>query len=112
MYVLALSFTVDEKIVDKALVLAISVEDVSKLDDVMKVQGVKEAAKGKMGELVALFTDSDELEAVARGQKWLDTDASWCEGFSEFDFRELQMVIDMSQVLTSSPRAQYCENFA
>ena len=81
LHILALGLSVDEKLVKKALVLAISVDDRFNLDEVLRIQGVKEGLEGKIAELVALFSEVDELEAVKQGQEWLSTHGSYLEIF-------------------------------
>ncbi len=83
LHVLALGLSVDTKVVEKALVLAIAVEDRFNLDEVLRVQGVKDGITGTLGELVKLFTGVDELEAVKQGQEWLSSNRSYLEGFGQ-----------------------------
>ena len=75
-----------ESLVEKALVLAISVADRFSLDDVLRVQGVKQNPTGKMGEMVRLFTEVDELLAVKQGQEWLGANGPYLESFGELSF--------------------------
>ena len=70
-------------LLEKALVLAISVADRFSLDEVLRVQGVKQNLTGKMGELVRLFTEVDELQAVKEGQEWLGANGPYLESFGE-----------------------------
>ena len=77
LHILALGLSADEKIAKKALVLAISVQDRFDLDEVLTIQGIKEGLNGKMAELVRLFTEVDELEAVKLGREWLSDNASY-----------------------------------
>ncbi len=73
----------DAKLVENVLVLSLSVPDRFNLDEVMKVQGVKGSITGKMGELVKLFTEVDELEAVKQGYDWLSSNSSYLENFGQ-----------------------------
>lgn len=80
---MALELTMDAKLVENVLVLSLSVPDRFNLDEVMKVQGVKGSITGKMGELVKLFTEVDELEAVKQGHDWLSSNSSYLENFGQ-----------------------------
>lgn len=54
------------------------------LGDVLKTPGVSSKITGKAAELVKLFTDADELEAVSQGQKWAQDNSSYISNFGEF----------------------------
>jgi len=82
--IIALQQSVEKKVVEKAVVLAIAVEDRFDLDAVLKVQGVRDQVDGKLKEVVGLFTDVDEVEAVAKGQEWVRANSSFIEGFCEW----------------------------
>ncbi|WVF66508.1 hypothetical protein IAT40_001248 [Kwoniella sp. CBS 6097] len=75
---IALKESVDAKIVEKAVLLNLAVTDKFELDEVLKIQGVKEQL-GKAAEVVALF-EGDEIEAVEKGNKWASANGSWVEG--------------------------------
>ena len=69
-------------VVEKAVVYALSDDKRFSVDDVLRVQGVKEKVEGKTAELVKLF-EGDALEGVKKGQEWVGANASWIEGFCE-----------------------------
>jgi hypothetical protein len=75
--------SVEKPTAEKAVVLALSVRDNLSLDEVLEVQGVRSALDGKMAELVKLFTEVDEVEAVGKGNEWAAANASWVEAFGE-----------------------------
>lgn len=68
---------------ERALALNIADEKRYDLDAVLSVQGAKEGVTGKMQELVELFTEVDEVEAVAKGQEWLASGSDWINGLCE-----------------------------
>ncbi|WWD22666.1 hypothetical protein CI109_107159 [Kwoniella shandongensis] len=75
---LALKESVEAQLVEKAILVALAVQDKFELDDVLSVQGVKEQLSGKAAEVVSLF-EGDEVEAVGKGQKWVAANGSWVE---------------------------------
>lgn len=77
--IVALGESVEPKLVEKAVVLSLAVEDKFDLTEVLKVQGARDQISGKLGELVALFTEVDELEAVEKGQSWISSNSSFIE---------------------------------
>jgi predicted lactoylglutathione lyase len=75
---------VDDKMVEQAVVSALSVQNKYAVEDVVKaVKSVGASVSGPAKELVGLFSEVDELEAVAKGQEWVKANGSWIEGFSE-----------------------------
>jgi hypothetical protein len=71
-------------VVADAVVSALSVESRYGVEDVIKVvKSVGGSLDGQTAELVSLFSDKDELEAVKAGQDWVKTNGSWIEGFGE-----------------------------
>jgi hypothetical protein len=80
---LALNIEVSEEVVEKAVVLALANETKFDLSEVLKTQGAG-AKAGKAAELVKLFTEADELEAVSQGQTWAESNASYISGFGEY----------------------------
>jgi translation initiation factor 3 subunit M len=82
--------------VEKAVVYALSDDKRFSVDDVLRVQGVKEKVEGKTAELVKLF-EGDALEGVKKGQEWVGANSSWIEGFCESGgVRSVKMVADGS----------------
>ncbi|KAK8844780.1 hypothetical protein IAR55_006630 [Kwoniella newhampshirensis] len=75
---LALKESVEAQLVEKAILIALAVQDKFELDEVLKIQGVKEQLSGKAAEVVSLF-EGDEIEAVGKGQKWVESNGSWVE---------------------------------
>lgn len=86
MTLMALQESVEPKIVEKAVILSLAVDDSFDLNEVLRVQGVKDGLSGnaKLGELVELFTQVDELEAVGKGQSWVGSNSSFIEGAGEW----------------------------
>lgn len=80
---LALDIEVSEKVVEKAVVLTLADETKFDLSQVLKVQGISGKISGKSAELVKLFTEADELEAVSQGQAWAEANASYLSSFSK-----------------------------
>lgn len=78
--ILALERSINPKTAEHALALAIAIPDRFDLDDLLKVQGVRDALTGHAAELVALFTTVDELEAVAEASKWVAANESYVSG--------------------------------
>jgi hypothetical protein len=81
--ILALAQGAEKSAVEKAIVLALSVENNLSLDEVLRVNGVQALLEGKLKELVALFTEVDEIEAVGKGKDWLASNGSYVESFGE-----------------------------
>jgi hypothetical protein len=79
----ALNESVEQKVVERAVVLSLASDETFDLNDVLRVQGVKDQLSGKLGELVQLFTEVDELEAVEKGQSWVSSNSSFIEGAGE-----------------------------
>jgi hypothetical protein len=80
---LALNIEVSEANAEKAVVLTLANETKFDLTQVLKTQGVSGKISGKAAELVKLFTEADELEAVSQGQTWAQENASYLSGFCE-----------------------------
>lgn len=78
---LALNTEVSESLAEKAVVLSLANETKFDLSDVLKTQGVTAKISGKAAELVKLFTEADELEAVSQGQTWAQSNESYLSGF-------------------------------
>ncbi|KAK4684773.1 translation initiation factor 3 subunit M, partial [Tremellales sp. Uapishka_1] len=115
-YILALQYSTDKEIVETAVVLAIAVESRFDLNDVTRVEGVQGRFEGKTGELVALFTETDELEAVGKGKTWLEANGSWIEGFAVAQFsaesilRKLRLIaLATLCARTTSKQLQYSQ---
>lgn len=81
--ILSLAQGAEKSAVERAIVLALSVENNLSLDEVLRVNGVQALVDGKLKELVALFTEVDEIEAVGKGKDWLATNGSYVESFGE-----------------------------
>jgi translation initiation factor 3 subunit M len=79
---LALNIEVSEQVAEKAVVLTLADESKFDLSQVLKTQGVTAKISGKAAELVRLFTEADELEAVSQGQQWAEANVSYISGFS------------------------------
>lgn len=80
---LALDVEVSEQVAERAVVLTLANESKFDLSQVLKTQGVSAKISGKAAELVRLFTEADELEAVSQGQQWADSNASYVSGLSK-----------------------------
>ncbi|RSH79909.1 uncharacterized protein EHS24_009577 [Apiotrichum porosum] len=65
---------------EHALALALAQPNRFELDDLLKVQGARDALTGKATELVALFVEDDELEAVAKATAWAAANAAYVSG--------------------------------
>jgi len=78
---LALNIEISESLVEKAVVLTLANETKFDLSEVLKTQGVSARISGKAAELVKLFTEADELEAVSQGQTWAQSNESYISGF-------------------------------
>lgn len=77
---LALERDVNAKTAEHALALALAQNDRFDLDDLLKVQGVRDVLTGKAAELVALFTSVDELEAVQKAAEWTKANGAYVSG--------------------------------
>lgn len=86
----ALNSEATEQIAERAVALTLASEDKYDLGDVLKTPGVTGKISGKAAELVQLFTEADELEAVGQGQKWAQANASYISGLSAFTLFSLQ----------------------
>lgn len=78
--IFALERSVDAKTAEHALALAIAIPDRFDLDDLLKVQGARDALTGQAAELVSFFTSVDELEAVLQASRWLASNESYVTG--------------------------------
>ena len=78
---LALNIEISESLAEKAVVLTLANETKFDLSEVLKTQGVSAKISGKAAELVKLFTEADELEAVSQGQTWSQSNDSYISGF-------------------------------
>lgn len=72
-----------EQVAEKAVALTLASEGRYDLGDVLKTPGVSSKITGKAAELVKLFTDADELDAVSQGQKWAQENSSYIQNFGE-----------------------------
>lgn len=79
----ALNLEATEQVAEKAVALTLASDDRYDLGDVLKTPGVSSKITGKAAELVRLFTDADELEAVSQGQKWAQDNSSYIQNFCE-----------------------------
>lgn len=68
---LALQRQVNSANATLALALAVAQPDRFDVDNVLKVQGAQDALTGKAAELVALFSSTDEIEAVPKAATWV-----------------------------------------
>jgi translation initiation factor 3 subunit M len=93
---LALNTEISESLAEKAIVLTLANETNFDLSEVLKTQGVSAKISGKAAELVKLFTEADELEAVSQGQTWAQSNESYLSGFCRSSAIPLsQSVADM-----------------
>ncbi|KAK6904685.1 hypothetical protein I204_06716 [Kwoniella mangroviensis CBS 8886] len=76
--IIALKESVDTKIVEKAILVNLAISDKFELDEILKIQGVKENL-GNAKSVVDLF-EGDEIENVKKGQEWANSNAAWVEG--------------------------------
>ncbi|WWC97586.1 hypothetical protein V866_004470 [Kwoniella sp. B9012] len=76
--IIALKESVDTKIVEKAILVNLAISDKFELDEILKIQGVKENL-GNAKSVVDLF-EGDEIENVKKGQEWTKSNAAWVEG--------------------------------
>jgi translation initiation factor 3 subunit M len=83
LHLAALDLEVTEKVAEKAVALTLASENRYDLGDVLKTPGVSSKINGKAAELVRLFTEADELEAVSQGQKWAQDNSSFISSFGE-----------------------------
>ncbi|WVN88541.1 uncharacterized protein L203_103752 [Cryptococcus depauperatus CBS 7841] len=74
---LALQESVDQSLVEKAVLLNLSVSESFSLDKILAVQGVKDNL-GKAGPVVALF-EGNPIEAIGKGKKWTTENAAWID---------------------------------
>ena len=102
---LALNVEVSESNAEKAVVLTLADETKYDLSEVLKTQGVSGKISGKAAELVKLFTEADELEAVSQGQTWAEANASYLSGFCECIFCLQGWHADVQPFLTSHPNS-------
>jgi hypothetical protein len=80
---LALNIEVSESVAENAVVLTLANETKFDLSEVLKTQGVTAKISGKAAELVRLFTEADEMEAVSQGQSWAQENSSYVSGFGK-----------------------------
>lgn len=83
LHLAALNLEATEQVAEKAVALALASDNRYDLGDVLKTPGVSSKITGKAAELVKLFTDADELEAVSQGQKWAQDNSSYIQNFGE-----------------------------
>jgi hypothetical protein len=108
---LALNTEVSESLAEKAVVLTLANETKFVLSEVLKTQGVSAKITGKAAELVKLFTEADELEAVSQGQTWAQSNESYLSGFCRSSAYSLsEQVTDVQPSPTSHPNS-LSENF-
>ncbi|EIW73001.1 hypothetical protein M231_04343 [Tremella mesenterica] len=79
LHIVALKQHVDAKLAEKTILLALTDEKRFEVEEVLRVPGVSEKLEGPVKELVGLFTQTDELEAVKVGQAWVTSNTSWIE---------------------------------
>jgi translation initiation factor 3 subunit M len=102
---LALNIEVSEQVAQKAVVLTLADESKFDLSQVLKTQGVTAKISGKAAELVRLFTEADELEAVSQGQQWAEANASYISGFSTSLLLSLWPVADNIDIPKFTPES-------
>ncbi|WVW81254.1 hypothetical protein I302_103245 [Kwoniella bestiolae CBS 10118] len=106
--IIALKESVDTKIVEKAIAVNLATSDKFELDDILRVQGVKENLGGAKS-VVELF-EGDEVENVKKGQEWAKSNAAWVEGAGITGFttdsvvRKLRLVALLSLAARSETR--------
>lgn len=77
LYTLALGLATNAQLVQQALVLALADQKRFDLEDVLRISGVSQGVQGETKEIVSLFTDADEVEAVKKGSEWVKAHESW-----------------------------------
>ncbi|WWC57567.1 uncharacterized protein I303_100099 [Kwoniella dejecticola CBS 10117] len=106
---LALRESVDTKIVEKAVLVNLAINDKFELDEILAIQGVKENL-GQAASVFGLFTELDEVDAVSKGLEWAKANASWVEsagitGFTaESVVRKLRLIALLSLAAKSETR--------
>jgi translation initiation factor 3 subunit M len=106
---MALNIEVSEDVAEKAIVLTLANETKFDLSEVLKTQGVSGKISGKAAELVKLFTEADEMEAVSQGQTWAQSNESYLSGFCESHRSSLvsRREADLQPFPTSPPNSLY-----
>lgn len=79
----ALNIEVSEQVAERAVALTLASDKQFDLGDVLKTPDVAGQLKGKAAEVVQLFTEADELEAVSQGQKWAEANSSYITSFGK-----------------------------
>jgi len=110
--VLALGIELSEPVAEKAVVLALANETKFDLSEVLKTQGVSGKISGKAAELVKLFTEADELEAVSQGQSWAKENESYLSGFCKSTHPQIYVEeVAYCQLFPTSHLTSSCENY-
>ncbi|WWC67335.1 uncharacterized protein I206_101243 [Kwoniella pini CBS 10737] len=105
----ALKESVDSKIVEKAVLVNLAINDKFELDEILAIQGAKENL-GQAAPVVELFTDNDEIAAVKKGLEWAKSNGSWVEsagipGFTaDSVVRKLRLIALLSLAAKSETR--------
>jgi translation initiation factor 3 subunit M len=105
--VLALERAVDAKTAEHALALALALPNRFDVDDILKVQGARDALSGPADELVDLFTKVDELAAVDKAAAWAKTNAAYVEklGVAGLDADEVLRKVRLVALTTLAARS-------
>lgn len=104
---LALERSVEPKLAEHALALALAQSNRFDLEDLFQVQGVQDALTGKAAELVALFTSVDELDAVAKATQWAAANGSYVSslGVAGLDADEVLRKVRLIALTTLAARS-------
>ncbi|KLT41776.1 hypothetical protein CC85DRAFT_275568 [Cutaneotrichosporon oleaginosum] len=105
--VLALERAIDAKTAEHALALALALPNRFDVDDILKVQGARDALSGPADELVDLFTKVDELAAVEKAAAWSKTNAAYVEklGVAGLDAEEVLRKVRLIALTTLAARS-------
>lgn len=106
--VLALQIQATPEIVSKAITLSLAREDSFDLDQVMSVQGVAGGLEGQLKELVQLFTETDELEAVKKGESWVSSNGDFVKnlGVPQLSTETIQHKLRLIALVTLAARSE------
>ncbi|WWC90202.1 uncharacterized protein L201_005135 [Kwoniella dendrophila CBS 6074] len=77
---IALTESIDQRIIEKSILINLSIQSKFELDDILKIQGVRENLDSKSKSLIGLFESPDEVGGqVQKSQQWAKENASWIE---------------------------------
>ncbi|WWD06357.1 hypothetical protein V865_004447 [Kwoniella europaea PYCC6329] len=104
--IIALKESVDTKIVEKAILVNLAISDKFELDEILKIQGVKENL-GNAKSVVDLY-EGDEVENVKKGQEWAKSNAAWVEGagIPEFTAESVVRKVRLVALLALAARSE------